>query len=333
MIQKLLEKGTQRHTFVQAILLDYVEAQAVQDMEKVRQVADMMKERFPAVLASKEGLRFACGLFNLLDAKDRKLVIKSLPVAEMATNKIAHLFLIHVANNLDDTQLTKKKLMHDILVKIDDHIDDLCFRTVLNTTLLPLEVEKNKQSGETEYKRNANIASDELQSMSLFLDKSTAKKDRAVRARELFKIVQKPLEMFFEERLSYYLLDVKPNTVMKNLFVALAANGEAGSSDVVDEMVRQVQKPYEETAGVKQLLLGHPVVHRMLKDMIKGEAAASQNAASDAPKDEKDGAEEGKPGKLKFSATMAKVVLKHFDDAVKGRGVFILLELIENPAT
>ena len=74
--------------------------------------------------------------------------------------------------------------------------------------------------------------------MSLFLDKSTAKKDRQLRARELFKIVQKPLEMFFEERLSYYLLDTKPNTVMKNLFVALATHGEAGSSDVVDEMVR-----------------------------------------------------------------------------------------------
>ena len=144
----------------------------------MRQVADLMKERFPAMLASREGLRVACGLFNLLDAKDRKLVIKSLPVAEMATNKIAHLFLIHVANNLDDTQLTKKKLLHEVLVKIDDHIDDLCFRAVLNAALQPLEVETNKQSGLVEYKRNAILTSDELQSMSLFLDKSTAKKDR-----------------------------------------------------------------------------------------------------------------------------------------------------------
>ena len=30
---------------------------------------------------------------------------------------------------------------------------------------------------------------------------------------------------------------------------------------------------------------------------------------------------------------MAKVTLKHFDDAARGRGVFILLELIENPVT
>lgn len=54
-------------------------------------------------MASSQGLKVACGLFNILDAKDRKAVIKSLPVGEMITNKIAHLFIIHVNNTLDDT--------------------------------------------------------------------------------------------------------------------------------------------------------------------------------------------------------------------------------------
>ena len=58
----------------------------------------------------------------------------------------------------------------------------------------------------------------------------------------------------------------------------------------------------------------------MLKDMIKGEVtgAAEDKAAS---------------GKLKFSQTIAKILLKHFDEAIKGRGVFILLELIETKQT
>ena len=72
-------------------------------MEKVRYLADLLKEKMPALLASKEGLKVACGLFNVLDAKDRKAVCKSLPTAEMAINRMAHLFVIHVANNLDDT--------------------------------------------------------------------------------------------------------------------------------------------------------------------------------------------------------------------------------------
>ena len=36
MVQKLVEKGNQRHTYVQAILNDYVECQAIADIEKVK---------------------------------------------------------------------------------------------------------------------------------------------------------------------------------------------------------------------------------------------------------------------------------------------------------
>lgn len=127
MVAKLIEKGNQRHSFVQAIMLDYVQCQIDTDIEKVKYLADLVKEKIPALLACKEGLQVACGLFNLLDAKDRKIVVKSLPTAEMALNRIAHLFVIHVANSLDDTQLTKKKVLHDVLLKIDDHIEDFNF--------------------------------------------------------------------------------------------------------------------------------------------------------------------------------------------------------------
>jgi hypothetical protein len=63
----------------------------------------MVKEKLPALLASRAGLNVACGIFNILDAKDRKSAIKSLPVVEMIQNKLAHLFIIHVTNTLDDT--------------------------------------------------------------------------------------------------------------------------------------------------------------------------------------------------------------------------------------
>ena len=71
------------------------------------------------------------------------------------------------------------------------------------------------------------------------------------------------------------------------------------------------------------MLLGHPFIHRMLKEMIKAESTASFDPTS--------AADSG--NRLKFSATMAKILLKHFDAAVSGRGVFILIELIENKAT
>lgn len=43
----------------------------------------MLKETLPALLASRPGLNVACAVFNILEAKDRKLAIKSLPIAEM----------------------------------------------------------------------------------------------------------------------------------------------------------------------------------------------------------------------------------------------------------
>ena len=87
-------------------------------------------------------------------------------------------------------------------------------------------------------------------------------------------------------------------------------------------MLRQVQKQYEgdSSSGVKQLLFGHPLVHRMLKDMVKGEVS-------------KAGQIDNAKKQLKFSYTMSKILLKHFQEAINGRGVFILLELLENEAT
>ena len=107
---------------MQAILADYVESET--NKERLHNLADIIKEKLPALLASREGLRVACALFNILDAKDRKAAVKNLPIGEMVVNKIAHLFVIHVANTLDDTQLTKKKVLHEALKVIDDHIED-----------------------------------------------------------------------------------------------------------------------------------------------------------------------------------------------------------------
>ena len=89
------------------------------------------------------------------------------------------------------------------------------------------------------------------------MDKSTSKKTRKARAAELTQIVQKPLEIFFEEKLQYQLVDTKANPVMKSLFTAIAASkfiyhiiqfvnipffldGTIEDSNLVDEMIRQV---------------------------------------------------------------------------------------------
>lgn len=85
-----------------------------------------MKEALPALLASNQGLYVACAAFTLMDAKDRKGVLKTLKenMKEMFTGKLTSVFLVHIINTLDDTTLTKKKITSEMLKLIDDLIND-----------------------------------------------------------------------------------------------------------------------------------------------------------------------------------------------------------------
>jgi len=87
-------------------------------------LADTIKENLPTLLSSKNGLKVACGLFTFLDSKDRKLSLKAFKaiLKETLTNKIAHQFILHMVTTLDDTVLTKKKLLTDICKDIDDMV-------------------------------------------------------------------------------------------------------------------------------------------------------------------------------------------------------------------
>jgi len=50
-VQKLVEKGMSRHSVVQAIIKDYVMSQT--DIEKLKWLAETLKEKLPTLLASK----------------------------------------------------------------------------------------------------------------------------------------------------------------------------------------------------------------------------------------------------------------------------------------
>lgn len=130
---------------MQAILADFIDCDSEGD--KIHNVADTIKEKLAALLASREGLKVACTLFNVLDAKDRKKAVKALPVNEMIANKIAHLFLIHIVNTLDDTQLSKTKILHVAIKAIDDHINDHFFQSLLISALtMPAPESKSKDA-------------------------------------------------------------------------------------------------------------------------------------------------------------------------------------------
>lgn len=99
----------------------------------------MLKEKLPALLASYQGLYVACACFTMLDAKDRKGVLKTLKedIKEMFTNKMAHLFLIHILSCLDDTTLSKKKIVSELLKALDELINDKFYQNIFMGIFTP----------------------------------------------------------------------------------------------------------------------------------------------------------------------------------------------------
>jgi hypothetical protein len=85
-----------------------------------------------------------------------------------------------------------------------------------------------------------NITKEDASCLQAFSGQSTSKKDHSIRHAELVKIVQKPLERFFEEKLSFYLADIHNSVVMRSLCIAIIQNGSMGESDFFDELFRQI---------------------------------------------------------------------------------------------
>jgi hypothetical protein len=173
-----------------------------------------MKEKLPSLLASKQGLTVACALFNILDAKDRKLVVKSIqePLKEMITNKVAHLFIVHIINNLDDTVISKKKIINDILLTVDENINDRCFQNIFLGIYAP--------------KSRRFFGEEEVAAFEIYQEHTTSKKDPIVRRDELIKLVTKPLETFYEEHMLIYVMDITKNPLFIKVLQARIEIGE-----------------------------------------------------------------------------------------------------------
>lgn len=260
-----------------------------------------MKEKLPSLLASKQGLYVACAMFQILDAKDRKLVVKSVqePLKEMATNKIAHLFLLHILNNLDDTVMSKKKILQDLILTIDENKSDENFARIF----IGMQAPESKRY----------FADDEIEAFNAYKEHSTSKKDQEVRRKELLQIFTKPLETFFEENMLYSLLDCDKSHLLPKTIAARLELGNVKESDCIDEMMRQLTKK-QHYDGKSSILLGHPVLHRVLKELVKHESGL-------------------KDSQLDFCKLLASTMLKHTEECLETRAVFIFVEFLEHDNT
>jgi pumilio family protein 6 len=168
-------------------------------------------------------------MFNVLEAKDRKTVLKSIKetLNEMMTNKIAHLFIIHILMSLDDTVVTKKKIINEMVLVVDEQISDKCFQNIL----LALFSNLHKKY----------FSAEDLEPIqSALTENTTSKKPSHVRRQELLQYTITPMDKFFEEKLAFYLTDIAQMPLLKEVLLAIIELGKVESSDLIDELLRQV---------------------------------------------------------------------------------------------
>lgn len=80
--------------------------------------------------------------------------------------------------------------------------------------------------------------------------------------------------------------------------------------DLIDELLRHLIKKesYEKNNPEKAILMGHPDIHRMIKDLVKYEASTQNN--------------------MVFSKKLGTVIKSNIDAVLKSRGVFIIIEML-----
>ena len=111
----------------------------------------------------------------------------------------------------------------------------------------------------------------------------------------------------------FFLMDTDKNHLLPKTFASRIELGGVKESDAMDEMFRQIQKK-QHIDGTSQLLVGHPNLHRVLKDLVKLDATV-------------EGSE------LDFCKDLSKILLKHVDECLQSRAVWIFVELLEHDNT
>ena len=113
--------------------------------------------------------------------------------------------------------------------------------------------------------------------------------------------------------------EINKNPLLKGVLKAIVEVGLSEEhQDLTDEMLRHVPKTgqYEKDSQNKGILLGHPDLHRVLKELVRQERE-QENTVEDLP----------------FSTQMASVLTKNLDEVLRTRAVFIVLELVEHKET
>jgi hypothetical protein len=114
------------------------------------------------------------------------------------------------------------------------------------------------------------------------------------------------------------LIDISKNPLLAKVIATRIELGQIKDSEAMDEMYRQIQKKHTYDDKL-QILIGHPDLHRVIKESVKLDAELNEKSKDDH--------------QLDFTNSISAIITKNLEACLETRATWIIVEIIEHENT
>ncbi|KAH7923040.1 ARM repeat-containing protein [Leucogyrophana mollusca] len=304
------DKGAITHAITHRALWEYLSA--VNDVEAEREplrkeIFENCQDVLAEMVHTKDGSRVVRDFLAYGTAKDRKHIIKVIKphVERMCVDDEAQLVLFTALDAIDDTKLTAKSLVADIV----SHASTLATTPQGRRSLFYLIVPRTR--------RHFTPAQIVTVAETDSIREKTSKKDNAVREGEVRKAASEGLLKFVEESGAEVARDTGGSLVV--LEIMLYADGD--KNDAISALLAPLSLPYPSDDSSKPHPIDLPHTSRMYKSLLQGgHFSHVTKSISQSPAFSSSG----------FASAFLKHVGKEATIAMaEGDGAFVVAELLQ----
>ncbi|XP_052095978.1 pumilio homolog 3-like [Mytilus californianus] len=257
----LIDKTILVHSMVHRIFFEFF----VHASDKMRSdMIEALRESLMHMIHTRDGSRVAMYCFWYGNAKDRKIMIKSLKthVMKICCEEYGHLVMLAMFDGVDDTKLVQKAILDDVIKNVPQLAKNQYGKKVLLYLLCP---------------RDPHFFHPDVVKILQEADLSTtSKKQKSIRHRELLEFVSEPLLK--------YIVDYTRELVMDNtslLFLSAIITHSLGDpTEAMTAIAKIASEPFVAGSLQNMHIVEHSAGHMALKKLIQSDKERIQDGKS-----------------------------------------------------
>lgn len=247
-----VEKGSTGFQILHAAMKEYV--QIIND-EESRELIELLHEQFAELIHTPEGCEVACTLLARANAKERKLIVKSLKdhAINLIKNEYGNLVLTTLFLTVDDTVMVQKAFQSEFADKITELVVDKYARRPFIYLLTGLDGRYFSPAVKKELQRYIDLS------------KQTSKKPLEQRRTELLEKFAPLFYSAISENVSEVLQENMGAQFVSEVFLNNAPSEDSIREDAISKVIEAFQGDLEDSEN----LIFKPFSVRLLKSLIQ----------------------------------------------------------------